>query len=65
MYSFIEDQLSYNAQSFYHFLLLGIGYNKSFRIMNDEELKNYFRRFLDVRPFYKTLLGLQKRKNIE
>lgn len=42
LYSFIEDQIMYNAHSFYIFLWIGMCYNKSFRQKSDFEMKNYF-----------------------
>lgn len=43
LYSFIEDQVMFNAHTFYIFLWLGMCYNKSFREMTNEQIKEYFK----------------------
>lgn len=47
LYSFIEDQIMYNAHSFYIFLWIGMCYNKTFRQMSDTEIKVYLNRIFD------------------
>lgn len=42
LYSFIEDQIMFNAHTFYIFLWIGMCYNKSFREMTNEQIKEYF-----------------------
>lgn len=41
LYSFIEDQIMFNAHSFYIFLWIGMCYNKKFREMSNEQIKKY------------------------
>lgn len=43
LYSFIEDQVMFNAHTFYIFLWIGMCYNKSFREMTNEQIKEYFK----------------------
>lgn len=42
LYSFIEDQITFNAHTFYLFLWIGMCYNKTFRNMEDRHIQEYF-----------------------
>lgn len=43
LYSFVEDQITNNAQTFYLFLWISMCYNKQFREMSNVQIKRYFR----------------------
>lgn len=42
LYSFIEDQVQFNAHTFYIFLWIGLCYNKAFRNMSNKTITNFF-----------------------
>lgn len=48
VYSFIEDQVMFNAHTYFTFLLIGIGYNKEIRRMNDVEMSHMLRDSVQV-----------------
>ena len=47
LYSFIEDQIMFNAHSFYIFLWVGMCYNKTFREMTNEQIKEYLNKIFN------------------
>ena len=47
LYSFIEDQIMFNAHSFYIFFWVGMCYNKTFRDMTSEQIKEYLNKIFN------------------
>ena len=57
VYSFVEDQVSINAHTYYQFIWYGMAYNRKLRDMTDKQFEYYIRTYFDIRPFFKTLIG--------
>lgn len=43
LFSFVDDRIAFNCHTLYFFIWIGMCFNKSFRQMDDIEIKNYLR----------------------